>query len=704
MDLANTPPTSVIPESPTTPALLNIDAAPPPPETALRRFRCGWDDETRSAPLLDNASLEHASRDELLSIIRRFASTSPGRRASTPVAQVFDPLPTPRTHGRLASDAFAAADNAIESPSHRGSAAEPVPSPMVRVASAANIVMLEVDDDSDDGAEGTPATHVRRASGSINEQSVSSALSAGSIGFKPASASTSVLDLSMTSTQPQGGIAASLRRKAASVPETVGSLSVYNAIGRGAVGAVYCALDEELEETRALKVVPRSRVLYTPAGVPKEAAVLHALGNRSEHIARLYECIDDPASANVFFVMELVGPDAQPLATLRNDGPADAPRELASACVAPEEIPAVVEQLAVALADMRSRLVAHGDLKPDNILVTRPDGPTGPPRIRLIDFGAAHIATRRLELFATVDHEEASDDAHSRQRTPDRSAAAAAAVAAMDRVHFGEPSTEGAALAPQFTPHSVLASMTLPPTGITEVVRDDCAVSFVEEEPRRLSDGAALPDAAAIGGSNATFATEGGSTDEDTSDDEFSAVTGFMHEALPVGSAVNMSRSSRGMSLNDTLPTVFRRRTIAVTLRSPSHGPTRARATRKQLSIQQRRSLGRKTAQAGATAFAAPELTQGLMPTPAADMWSAGVVLFLLLFGKLPFAGATRHELEQAIVTECPDFPPLADMDDVQRRWYPLVSRMLNKEPITRPHPSELVATARGSAAQRDEA
>jgi len=665
---------------------------------------------------LASASLESASRDELLSLVRHLAMD---RRSSSPVplqnrASTVSPhelrsrLPPAagRRPSRRDSDAFGGCNPVSPhacSPLLSGGSVDPVPSPMVRVASTANIVMLEaVDDSDDDVAKTTPTPEVPHASASVNENTGSSALS-GSLGLNPMNGNASLLELSAAST-PQGSIAASLRRKSTLVPETVGSLSVYNAIGSGAVGDVYCALDVELEETRALKVVPRERVLYTPAGVPKEAAVLHALGNRSEHIARLYECIDDPASANVFFVMELVGPDAQPLATLRNDGPADAPRELASACVAPEEIPAVVEQLAVALADMRSRLVAHGDLKPDNILVTRPDGPTGPPRIRLIDFGAAHIATRRLELFATVDHEEASDDAHSRQRTPDRSAAAAAAVAAMDRVHFGEPSTEGAALAPQFTPHSVLASMTLPPTGITEVVRDDCAVSFVEEEPRRLSDGAALPDAAAIGGSNATFATEGGSTDEDTSDDEFSAVTGFMHEALPVGSAVNMSRSSRGMSLNDTLPTVFRRRTIAVTLRSPSHGPTRARATRKQLSIQQRRSLGRKTAQAGATAFAAPELTQGLMPTPAADMWSAGVVLFLLLFGKLPFAGATRHELEQAIVTECPDFPPLADMDDVQRRWYPLVSRMLNKEPITRPHPSELVATARGSAAQRDEA
>eukprot|EP00672_Neobodo_designis_P003766 CAMPEP_0174879504 /NCGR_PEP_ID=MMETSP1114-20130205/83297_1 /TAXON_ID=312471 /ORGANISM="Neobodo designis, Strain CCAP 1951/1" /LENGTH=678 /DNA_ID=CAMNT_0016114899 /DNA_START=168 /DNA_END=2204 /DNA_ORIENTATION=- len=672
MDLANTPPTSVIPESPTTPALLNIDAAPPPPETALRRFRCGWDDETRSAPLLDNASLEHASRDELLSIIRRFASTSPGRRASTPVAQVFDPLPTPRTHGRLASDAFAAADNAIESPSHRGSAAEPVPSPMVRVASAANIVMLEVDDDSDDGAEGTPATHVRRASGSINEQSVSSALSAGSIGFKPASASTSVLDLSMTSTQPQGGIAASLRRKAASVPETVGSLSVYNAIGRGAVGAVYCALDEELEETRALKVVPRSRVLYTPAGVPKEAAVLHALGNRSEHIARLYECIDDPASADVFFAMELVGPDAQPLAQLNGGG------EMVSASVGPREIGAVVEQLGAALGDMRRHLVAHGDLKPDNILVTRPDGPDGPPHIRLIDFGAAHIATRRMALCVGGD--------------PDSTACPP--PPGMEPLDLGQPSTEGAALTPQVTPHGVHASMTLLPSADADVER----FSDNAEDKPRCTSCAALPCAAATERSIPAFTISGDSPDDLTSDDDVDGgLPSFPSGAPPVGSALNVPRSSRDGSINDTLPTAFRRRTIAVTLRSPSHGPTRARATRKQLDAQQRRSLGRKTAQAGATAFAAPELTQGLMPTPAADMWSAGVILFLLLFGKPPFAGATRAELEQAIVAECPDFPPIADMSASQRHWYPLVSRMLNKEPLTRPAPSELHAAARES-------
>jgi 5'-AMP-activated protein kinase catalytic alpha subunit len=62
--------------------------------------------------------------------------------------------------------------------------------------------------------------------------------------------------------------------------------------------------------------------------------------------------------------------------------------------------------------------------------------------------------------------------------------------------------------------------------------------------------------------------------------------------------------------------------------------------------------------QAHAHPYAAPEVLQGKKYTTLSDIWSAGVVLFLLATGFLPFEDEDADQLCQQITTTAPVFPP----------------------------------------------
>jgi serine/threonine protein kinase len=56
--------------------------------------------------------------------------------------------------------------------------------------------------------------------------------------------------------------------------------------------------------------------------------------------------------------------------------------------------------------------------------------------------------------------------------------------------------------------------------------------------------------------------------------------------------------------------------------------------------------------------YAAPEVLQGKKYTTLSDVWSAGVVLFLMTTGALPFDDQDTAQLHQKITTTVPVFPP----------------------------------------------
>ena len=81
----------------------------------------------------------------------------------------------------------------------------------------------------------------------------------------------------------------------------------------------------------------------------------------------------------------------------------------------------------------------------------------------------------------------------------------------------------------------------------------------------------------------------------------------------------------------------------------------------------------------GTPCYAAPEQTQGGVPTPACDIYSLGVVFYEMLRGQRPFPGETEMELQaQHLMAPVPRLP------EGLSRYQTLVDGMLEKQPHRR--------------------
>jgi len=85
-------------------------------------------------------------------------------------------------------------------------------------------------------------------------------------------------------------------------------------------------------------------------------------------------------------------------------------------------------------------------------------------------------------------------------------------------------------------------------------------------------------------------------------------------------------------------------------------------------------------AMSGTLQYMAPELLRSEPPTPSADLWALGVVLYNMAAGRLPFYGKTVYEMSSAILNATPaDLP-----NDTPPQLRMVISRCLEKEPARR--------------------
>ena len=81
----------------------------------------------------------------------------------------------------------------------------------------------------------------------------------------------------------------------------------------------------------------------------------------------------------------------------------------------------------------------------------------------------------------------------------------------------------------------------------------------------------------------------------------------------------------------------------------------------------------------GSPAYAAPEMIQGCPYTKAADMWSAGILLYAMVAGRLPFDDTNVQTLLQKVLYHEVTYP-----DSMSRGLVDILKRLLNKNPEVR--------------------
>jgi MAP/microtubule affinity-regulating kinase len=93
--------------------------------------------------------------------------------------------------------------------------------------------------------------------------------------------------------------------------------------------------------------------------------------------------------------------------------------------------------------------------------------------------------------------------------------------------------------------------------------------------------------------------------------------------------------------------------------------------------------------QCGTPQYSAPEVLRGDPYAPSVDVWSAGVILYAMAAGALPFNGDTREDIAHAVVTDEPDFPP-----SLGPLLTDLLTRLLTKDPAARIPLGDILAHA----------
>ena len=170
-------------------------------------------------------------------------------------------------------------------------------------------------------------------------------------------------------------------------PLYAGKYRLIREIGRGGMGCVWEGIEEALDRTVAIKRLP-------PGGVPGGSLEARQRFRREVSAAAR---LTHPGVAQVlgfgttddgehYIAMELVvGHDLR--------------RELKRTSSA-KDVLALFDQILAVLAYAHARGVAHGDLKPENVLVTRVGAA---PLCKLLDFGVARVEAATADFVRDLD-------------------------------------------------------------------------------------------------------------------------------------------------------------------------------------------------------------------------------------------------------------------------------------------------------------
>ena len=172
--------------------------------------------------------------------------------------------------------------------------------------------------------------------------------------------------------QRSGDVAEATLREYGSGQKLFGRYTLIRILGRGGMGIVWLARDEELEREVALKFLPDLMIQDRAVFDQLKRETKRSLELTHPHIVRIYDFIHDERSGCIS--MEFV--DGETLASLRCNQPQQV--------FEPSELSAWTSQICDALdyAHNRARII-HRDLKPANLMVNQRG------EVKVSDFGIA---------------------------------------------------------------------------------------------------------------------------------------------------------------------------------------------------------------------------------------------------------------------------------------------------------------------------
>jgi serine/threonine protein kinase/Flp pilus assembly protein TadD len=174
------------------------------------------------------------------------------------------------------------------------------------------------------------------------------------------------------STERAGEVIAATSREFASGQKVFGRFALVKVLGRGGMGIVWLARDEELERDVALKFLPDLMIHDRSAFDQLRRETKRCLELTHPHIVRIHDFVHDERSGGIS--MEYI--DGETLSNLRAD------KE--QRVFEPDEIATWISQLCDALDYAHTRAkVIHCDLKPANLMVNQRSD------VKVTDFGIA---------------------------------------------------------------------------------------------------------------------------------------------------------------------------------------------------------------------------------------------------------------------------------------------------------------------------
>ena len=166
-----------------------------------------------------------------------------------------------------------------------------------------------------------------------------------------------------------------------------GRYRLESVVGRGGMGVVWSALDQELGTTVALKFLPEIVARDAGSLVDLKRETRRSRDLTHTHIVRIHDFHSDGQRAAISMELLTGGTLAERLAQRREEGPG---------CFEVAEIETWVRQIVEALAYAHGEGVVHRDLKPANLLLDAQG------RIKVSDFGVAASLTDSVSRVSRV--------------------------------------------------------------------------------------------------------------------------------------------------------------------------------------------------------------------------------------------------------------------------------------------------------------